>query len=256
MPIVSVIVPIYNAAPYLAACIDSLLGQSHTGLQIILVDDGSTDTSVAIAKQYAAQDMRITLYLQSHQGQSAARNLGLCYATGDYVSFIDSDDYIDADFYATLLHACRLDTDVVQIGYRRVQDSRVLSEQCPHTFYQYTSPCLRLYKREFIINHALTFTEGMIYEDVIFSLDVWTARPTYRLLYYTGYNYRLNPKSTTSMRNRKAEHTLFKTMYKRYVSLHDWRHRMLILYTYFRLKIHFSITYIVSIFNKIRINIL
>ena len=239
MPIVSVIVPIYNAAPYLAACIDSLLGQSHTGLQIILVDDGSTDTSVAIAKQYAAQDMRITLYLQSHQGQSAARNLGLCYATGDYVSFIDSDDYIDADFYATLLHACRLDTDVVQIGYRRVQDSRVLSEQCPHTFYQYTSPCLRLYRREFFINYALTFTEGMIYEDVIFSLDVWTARPTYRLLYYTGYNYRLNPISTTSTRRRNAEQVLFECLRTKYRAARSMFSKSLILYTYLRLKFHF-----------------
>lgn len=239
MPIVSVIVPIYNAAPFFAACIDSLLGQTHTGLQIILVDDGSTDTSVAIAQQYAAQDMRIALYVQPHQGQSAARNLGLRYATGDYVSFIDSDDYLDADFYETLLHAFRLDTDVVQIGYRRVLDSRVLSEQCPHTFYQYTSPCLRLYRRQFITDHVLTFTEGMIYEDVIFSLDMWNARPHYRLLHYTGYNYRLNPISTTSTRRRNAEQVLFDCLQTKYRATRSMFSKCLILYTYLRLKFHF-----------------
>lgn len=239
MPLVSVIVPVYNAAPYLVQCIESLLYQTHRDLQIILVDDGSTDSSLEIVKRYAAEDERITHYSQSHGGQSAARNLGLHYATGDYISFIDSDDYLDVDFYEVLLSAFRPNTDVVQIGYRRVQDGKVLTEQTPHTFYHYTAPWSRLYRRDFFIQHHLSFAEGIIYEDVVFSLDVWGTRPNYRLLHYTGYNYRLNPKSTTSTRNHKAECTLFEMMYKRYVSTHDWRHKMLILYTYLRLKIHF-----------------
>ncbi len=239
MPLVSVIVPVYNAAPYLVQCIESLLYQTHRDLQIILVDDGSTDNSLEIVKRYTAEDERITHYSQSHGGQSVARNLGLHYATGDYISFIDSDDYLDVDFYAVLLSAFHPDTDVVQIGYRRVQDGKVLTEQTPHTFYQYTSPCLRLYRREFFIQHHLSFAEGMIYEDVIFSLEVWDARPNYRLLHYTGYNYRLNPKSTTSTRCPDAERVLFRCLRTKYHATHSLFSKCLILYTYLRLKVHF-----------------
>ncbi len=241
MPLVSVIVPVYNAAPYLVQCIESLLCQTHRDLQIILVDDGSTDNSLEIVKRYAAEDERITLYSQSHQGQSAARKLGLHYATGDYISFIDSDDYLDVDFYAVLLSAFRPDTDVVQIGYRRVQDGKVLTEQTPHTFYQYTSPCLRLYRRDFFIQHHLSFAERMIYEDVVFSLDIWGARPNYRLLHYTGYNYRLNPKSTTSTRHQDAERVLFSCLCTKYHTTRSLFSKCLILYTYLRLKVHFAL---------------
>ena len=86
MNTISVIVPIYNAEKYLAKCIESLIQQSHTALQIILVNDGSTDQSLTIAEQYAQQDARIQLYSHpTNQGQSAARNLGLMNATGEYI---------------------------------------------------------------------------------------------------------------------------------------------------------------------------
>lgn len=239
MPVVSVIVPVYNAEPYLAQCIESLLCQTHRDLQIILVNDGSTDNSLAIAERYTYTDSRISLYTQPNAGQSAARNNGMRHATGDYISFIDADDYIDADYYQTLLHACHPDTDVVQIGYRRVQDGRVLFSRCPRTFHQYTSPCLRLYRRDFLTRHALSFAEGMIYEDVLFSIDLWGTRPPYRLLHYTGYNYRLNPHSTTARRNRQAEQTLYAALRQRYTNTHDWRLKLLTIYTIIRLKLHF-----------------
>ena len=97
---ISIIVPIYNAEQYLAKCIESLLHQSHSALQIILVNDGSTDKSLSIAQTYATKDERIEVYsLDSNQGQSAARNEGLLHATGEFVSFVDADDYIDSDFF-------------------------------------------------------------------------------------------------------------------------------------------------------------
>ena len=240
MPSISVIVPVYNAEPYLAQCIESLLCQTHRDLQIILVNDGSTDNSLAIAERYTRADARVELYTQPDLGQSAARNNGMLHATGDYLSFIDADDYIDAGFYQTLLQTCRPDTDVVQIGYRRVQEGKVLTEQCPRTFFQFTSPCMRLYRRDFLTRHRLTFTEGMIYEDVLFSIDLWSAHPTYRMAHYTGYNYRLTPHSTTAARNRQAEQTLFAALRQRYTTSHDWKLRLQIIYTYVRLKLHFA----------------
>ena len=119
MKTISVIVPIFNAGPYLAKCIESLINQPYTDLQIILVNDGSTDDSLSIAEQYAQQDSRIEVYSQSNQGQSAARNVGLQHARGHWISFVDADDYIDPDYYSYLIQEIG-QLDCVQIGYRRV----------------------------------------------------------------------------------------------------------------------------------------
>jgi glycosyltransferase involved in cell wall biosynthesis len=122
-------VPIYNAEAYLAKCIESLIHQTYRALQIILVDDGSTDNSHTIAAQYAEQDTRIQLYSQPNRGQAAARNEGLQHATGEWVSFVDADDYLDSDYYEHLLqHSAN--NDCVQIGYRRVTaDGEILEEK-------------------------------------------------------------------------------------------------------------------------------
>ena len=112
--------PIYNAETYLTKCIESLIHQTYRALQIILVNDGSTDNSLTIARQYAIQDTRIEVYSQSNQGQAVARNNGILYATGDYLSFVDADDYLDTDFYQTLLVHCD-QQDIVHFGFRRVQ---------------------------------------------------------------------------------------------------------------------------------------
>lgn len=240
MDYISVIVPIYNAEPYLARCIESLIHQTYHTLQILLVDDGSTDSSLAIAQQYAMRDSRIEWYSQPNQGQSAARNLGLQHATGEYLSFVDADDYLDLDFYQALIHA--IDTnDCVQIGYRRVSPAGdILQTKLPTHFHQFTSPCMRLYRREIFTQHALTFPVGMIYEDVVFSIDFWSTNPTYRMLDYTGYNYLVNPSSTTSKRNLQGEKRLSLTLRSKLKETNSLAHKLLILYTIIRLKFHFK----------------
>lgn len=102
-PLVSIIVPIYNTARYLPACLDSIIAQTHQNLEIILIDDGSTDTSGKIADDYAKNDSRIRVFHQENSGQSAARNLGLTMVKGEYVSFLDSDDEIKPTFIKELL---------------------------------------------------------------------------------------------------------------------------------------------------------
>ena len=241
MTTISVIVPIYNAEKYLAKCIESLIQQSHTALQIILVNDGSTDQSLTIAEQYAQQDARIQLYSHpTNQGQSAARNLGLQHATGEFISFVDADDYVDNDFYVYMLH--HIDNlDCVQIGYRRVtKQGKVLIQKLPKHFHQFTSPCMRLYRHEFFTLHHLSFPMGMIYEDVIFSLDFWAAKPTYKMLPYTGYNYLANTNSTTATRNLVAKELLFATLNEKRQKSTSFFHRLLILYTTIRLQFHFK----------------
>ena len=240
MHTISVIVPIFNAGAYLAKCIESLIHQPYTALQIILVNDGSTDDSLAIAQQYAAQDSRIEVYTQTNQGQSVARNLGLQHAKGEYISFVDADDYIDNDFYTVLMQHIG-DLDCVQIGYKRVSaQGKVLLEKLPKHFHQFTSPCMRLYRRELFTKHDLRFPSGMIYEDVVFSLDFWGTKPSYRILSYTGYNYLANTSSTTAMRNLVAKELLFATLKEKRQLSKSLIHKLLVMYTVLRLKFHFK----------------
>jgi len=236
-PQVSIIVPIYNAGEYLTECVNSLIGQDTPApLQIILVDDGSTDNSLSImrlfAGNYGANAQRQVLMLtQAHAGQSAARNIGMQHATGKYIAFVDADDKLDKDYVSTLLAEAGTH-EVVQCGYRRFSnDGTVIEQKTPHHFYQFTSPCMRLYRSSAIAD--LRFPEGMIYEDVIFSLELWGKHLTHTLIPYTGYKYRLNDKSTTSQVNKQAQQILFAAM--RQTNAPWWAK----LYTFIRLKIHF-----------------
>ena len=241
MPTISVIVPIYNTAAYLSRCIESLVNQTYSDLQIILIDDGSTDESSAIADDWQIKDPRIEVYHQLNQGQSAARNVGLQHARGEYIAFVDSDDYIDSNYFSTMLQAADDTTDCVQTGYRRVkQNGEMIKTYRPKHFYQYTSPCMRLYRRAFMDQHQLRFPEGMIYEDVVFSIDLWLAHPMYKTLNYSGYNYMVNPASTTAVRNKAAEKVLFSELHSKFREATSVRVKVLILYTMWRLKLHFA----------------
>ena len=103
MDLISVIVPVYNVEPYLCRCVDSILAQTYENLEIILVDDGATDRSGAICDEYARKDPRIRVIHKENGGLSSARNAGIDGATGDYLAFVDSDDWIDPETYAYLL---------------------------------------------------------------------------------------------------------------------------------------------------------
>ena len=176
---ISIIVPIYNAGNYLAPCLDSILAQTETKLQIILVDDGSTDGSYAVAQSFADKDPRIMLLQQPHAGQSAARNTGLEHAEGE--------------FCEVMLRAIQ-ELDYVQSSYLRIREGEVAQLKIPKNKYQFTSPCMRLYRHKAI--QGLRFTEGMIYEDVIWSVDLWLRHATCAIIHYPGYYYTYNPDSS------------------------------------------------------------
>ena len=227
---VSVIIPAYNADQYLDACIASLKHQTtQEALQIIVVDDGS-DIPVTI------QDPSVMLLVQPHAGQSAARNLGLKHAQGEYIAFVDADDTLAPEWCERHLAAIG-GADYVQSGYMRVNTQySILNTQLPITNHQFTSPCMRLYRREAI--EGMQFEEGMIYEDVVWSVDLWLRNLRCRMLPYAGYRYTLNPDSTTSRPHPEAQALLFATLRQRAktASLHG---KILIAYTIIRLKIHF-----------------
>lgn len=240
MPTISVIVPVYNTASYLSRCIESLVNQTYSDLQIILIDDGSTDESGTIADEWQTKDPRIEVYHQQNQGQSAARNVGLLHVRGEYIAFVDSDDYIDSNYFSTMLQAADDTTDCVQTGYRRIDFfGNTIRTYLPRHFYQYTTPWGKIYRRAFMDQHHLRFPEGMIYEDVVFSIDLWLAHPIYKMIPYCGYNYTLNTTSTTSRKCPEAENELYRQLKQRWQTATSIGDRLLIIYTILRLKIHF-----------------
>lgn len=121
---ISIIVPIYNAENHLEKCIKSILTQTVEDLELILVDDGSKDNSLSICKAYANKDSRIKVIHQKNAGVSAARNHGIEVAEGDFIGFVDSDDWIDAHMYEILLEeAKKTNADVVMCDATTVYDS-------------------------------------------------------------------------------------------------------------------------------------
>ena len=122
---ISVIVPVYNVEKYLRECLDSIVNQSYKELQIILIDDGSTDGSGKICDNYALNDERITVIHQNNKGAGAAKNAGLEVVDGEYVAFVDGDDYLEADAYQYMYDLIsRYDADVIQCNFQKVYVDR------------------------------------------------------------------------------------------------------------------------------------
>ena len=152
MPEISVIVPVYNVEEYLARCIDSILAQSFTDFELILVDDGSTDSSGVICDEYAEGDSRVHVIHQVNKGQAAARNCALDLARGEYVSFIDSDDYVHPEMLCFLTGLAETtNADICIYKYLEGKDSS----------YKWEKPC-----NDFIVAKGSDFLRKCILNDV------------------------------------------------------------------------------------------
>lgn len=182
MPAVSVIVPVYNVEAYLAKCVQSLLDQTFSDLEILLVDDGSTDKSLAICDEYAAKDARIRVIHKENGGLSSARNAGIEAARGRYIGFVDSDDYVEPEMYERLYTLAEREGADIAIGSFRYcyadREKAFTVETAPSVCtgrealgralrregianYVWT----RLVRRE-IFDRGLRFAEGRVFEDV------------------------------------------------------------------------------------------
>ena len=126
--LVSIIVPIYKVEPYLRRCLDSIVNQTYTNLEIILVDDGSPDTCPQICDEYAAKDKRIVVIHKENGGLSDARNAGLEISKGEYISFVDSDDWVDEKYIEILLNSAIAENTDIAIG-ENIQTKQVVQKQ-------------------------------------------------------------------------------------------------------------------------------
>lgn len=189
---ISVVIPIYNVERYLDRCLMSILNQTYSELEIILVNDGSTDNSLAIAQRYARQDERFVLVSQSNAGLSAARNTGLEIATGEYVAFIDSDDWIEPIMFEELSlffqleeydFVCfRLQFDNLRrktnFTYGKNYAVKSLSgtinilKDALYVKNIPTAVWAKIYKRSFLEKYNIQFKEGIVNEDTLFTLQV------------------------------------------------------------------------------------
>ena len=184
-PFFSIIVPIYNVERFLKGCLDSLIHQTFENIEIILINDGSTDGSGDIARSYASQDARIILHEQPNKGLSEARNAGLRIAMGDYIMFVDSDDEIELEACARLYEILQDKTiEVCKILWTQgewkfipshptstLTDGRKLLAKF---WYLPTRGCawLHITKREFLTAHDITFVPNIFYEDVPFVAQI------------------------------------------------------------------------------------
>lgn len=217
--LISVIVPIYKVEEYLPQCIDSIINQTYKNLEIILVDDGSPDRCPQICDEYAAKDSRIKVIHQKNGGLSAARNAGLDIATGEYIAFVDSDDWLEIDMYRTLLVLLeRYDADIAECAHKKsniledtansfndisekeslfdsyasIMNNIVTEESIPDLRFEVWD---KLFKVSVISNTR--FKVGQIYEDLYFDREV--LKRCSRLVHtnYIGYNYRVNREGST-----------------------------------------------------------
>lgn len=179
-PLISVIIPVYGVEKYIAQCLESVINQTYKNLEIIVVNDGTKDRSADIAKEYAAKDSRIKVYDFKNGGPSVARNRGLEIVTGEYISYLDSDDWLDTKMYETLLEAAmKNDADMVKCGIIETNgvtedkitfsDIKIINNEQNKAFENYFNGILwtvvwnGLYKKE--LAKKIKFPDNVVYED-------------------------------------------------------------------------------------------
>lgn len=222
---ISIIVPVYNVEKYLEQCIDSLISQTYKNIEIILVDDGSTDNSGKICDAYEKKYCNIKAIHKTNAGLGMARNTGIDNMKGEYVTFVDSDDYIDEELIERLYNnMISNDVEMCKSGFRRVNDAKkilairkydnvtYLGEEAKQKMLPRMlgstpekkdsvemNACGVMYKASIIQNNQIRFPSerAMISEDLIFNIDYLQYANGASLIEYIGYNYRGNQSSLT-----------------------------------------------------------
>lgn len=213
----SIIVPVYNVEPYLHQCITSILEQTYKNLEILCIDDGSTDDSGKILDEYAALDDRITVIHKLNAGYGHTLNLGITEASGDYVGIVESDDYISPDMFekfANIIENSSDEIDVVKASYTNISkggsEYKMLfeKERCGkiiapldyvELFFVQCSIWSAVYRRDFLINNDIDFLEsrGASYQDMSFCFKVWAVAQKIMLINDSVYFYRTDNEASS-----------------------------------------------------------
>ncbi len=223
---ISVIIPVFNTQEYIRQCLGSVLSQTNINdIEIIIVNDGSTDSSLEICKEYCDKYSNILLLDEENQGAANARNIGLQNATGEYIVFLDSDDFYENEntLFKLYNQIIKNENAIVTFNYKRyyqnsksfskpmltcdyISDTSTLIEKNLFT----SSPCMKMIKKEFLISNSITFEKGILSEDIEWNAKVLLAANKIIYIGDVFYIYRLRENSvTTSISKKHIENLIY-----------------------------------------------
>ena len=216
---VSIIVPVYNCAPFLSRCLDSLVNQTLKDIEIICVNDGSMDNSLEILNNFSQKDSRIIVIDKENEGQSVARNVAIEIAKGDYLGFVDADDWVDLEYFEKLYNsAIKHDCDIACAGFKRCKsnknkisksfdkeviadtiEKKIILDNLPAHNYIWN----KIYRREAWREIGIKFTPKRYYEDMALMIKILHKMGKMVTVPNVYYNYRLNSFSTCAQKTSK-----------------------------------------------------
>lgn len=238
---VSVIISVYNNEFYLRECLDSIINQTLKEIEIIIVNDGSTDNSLEVIEEYAHRDKRIVIINKENEGISKTRNRGLDICKGEYIQFIDSDDYIDNNMIENMYNvATNNELDIVMCGYKRITDNKqynnlpeikidnIIDKKgiLGYLTNSYENKLLwfvwrNMYKNELLKLNNIRFKEDLRFgEDSIFNLECFLEAQRIMAVDKCFYNYRYTPDSLTSRKYKSYLFNNLNTQYKEKISIY------------------------------------
>ena len=243
------VVPVYNVEKYLSQCLDSLVNQTYKNIEIICVNDGSTDKSGDILEEYQKKDSRIKVVSQPNGGLSKARNTGMMNAQGEYIGFVDSDDWCNPEMYGKLYDlTIGAQVDFVMCGmtlYDMKKDAYESENQyfslgmledewegkiCEDEYFKEkalkfnVTACNKLFRRDFLVSNQLAFREKLFHEDEFFFLDIYPFVKKFAFTKKQFYIYRVNSGNTimSNYDNRRNDFLKFIKYQAEQVALYEW----------------------------------
>lgn len=249
---VSVIIPIYNVEQYIKRCLESIVNQTLNDIEIICVNDGTKDNSMMIVNEFAQNDKRIVIINQENKGLGAARNAGLLCAKGKYIGFVDSDDWVDIDFYEKLFNSAEEnDADIVAADFIRKNErrSRKRLNLKTNKVFEDTIEKLKvcrtgkegcvwnkIYKTALLKEYNLNFPEGKYYEDGLFTLRAVYYSKKLVTVTDTFYYYYINPVSIvkSGLNGKKLEDlkemqkNILDFVKEKNIKVEDWYYKQLL----------------------------
>lgn len=236
---ISIVVPIFNVEKYLKRCVDSLMTQTYENIEIILVDDGSKDSSGKIADDLSKEDDRITVFHKENGGLSDARNYGLMVSTGEYILYVDSDDYIERDSCEKLVAKMQPDVDFVAGCYKEIKGNKIeekrhsnIVEGIKYTAKDFTvlsiennewyAPAwLNLYRKDFLINNQLFYKKGRLFEDHQMLPRLFLAANTIVYVDYPFYDYIIRENSIMTSKDTERKTKMSFLNYNEWMELFE-----------------------------------
>ena len=205
-PKVTIIIPAYNSQEYIGRCLDSVFAQAFQDYEVLVLNDGSTDETGEIVKKYARSNKQLRYVEQENIGVARTRNKALKLANGEFVAFLDNDDFIDSDYIEKLLPS--KNEDVVISGYKRpdvkgkiVREVRL--EKTNWSKFVVPAPWAKIYKRKYLLDNKIEFLDNNIGEDVYFNLIALLSTEKIKILRYVGYNWFFNEKSVSNTKQKR-----------------------------------------------------